>query len=298
MNRVTQITAAFLTLQITVPSFGDATPAELPETTIEHQDMTRIPAGEFIMGSDKVDTEMLQQRFGLYDIPYVDEHPERKVYLGEYYIDTYEVTNKEYKAFVDYLKKSHSRMPVANMTPITWKNGVYPEDNDNLPVVGISWNSARMFCTWGGKRLPTEAEWEKAARGTDGREFPWGDEFDETKTNSMGTHGGRVPVGQFEGDVSPYGVHDMAGNVSEWVNDWYESYPGNDFQSNYFGERFKVIRGWFWGGIGHYVMEMFYRSASREYAKPDSLLDGVGYRCAYSKTPGSQSNKPMAQPHQ
>ena len=286
-GRITQIAAAFLTLQITVPSFGDTTPVERSETTIEHKDMTRIPAGEFIMGSDKVDTEMLQQRFGLKDIPYVDEHPERKVYLSEYYIDTYEVTNKEYKAFVDDLKRIDSRLPVAQLIPITWENGVYPKGDDNLPVAGISWRSARAFCTWEGKRLPTEAEWEKAARGTDGREFPWGDEFDETKTNAMGMYGRRAPVGEFEGDVSPYGVHDMAGNVHEWVSDWYESYPGNDFQSNDFGKRFKVYRGGFWGGIGHYIMDMFYRAAARKYIEPGSLLDGIGFRCAYSTTPGA-----------
>lgn len=287
MNKENLVAALFFALFIISLGFDHIATEKQPPTTIELDGMARIPAGKFIMGSNKVDTEMLQQRFGLDDIPYLDEHPERKVHLGEYYIDIYEVTNKQYKAFLDDIKEILPEVSYAHTKPVSWEEGAYPEDKGSLPVNGISWGNAKAYCAWKGKRLPTEAEWEKAARGTDGREFPWGNEFDDKKTNSMGLHGGTVPVGQFKGDVSPYGVHDMAGNICEWVDDWYKSYPGNDFQSDKFGENLKVVRGWYWGGIGHYIMDMFYRSASRAYMRPEEALEEVGFRCAYSTTPSS-----------
>ena len=293
MGRIAQIAVVLLTLQVAVFSYGNGAPIEPPETKIDLEAMTRIPAGEFIMGSNKIDTEMLQQRFGLAEMPYLNEHPERKVYLDEYYIDTYEVTNQEYKAFLDEMMKIFRRFPVSDFLSSTWKNGTYPEGEDNLPVAGISWDNAVEFCKRQGKRLPTEAEWEKAARGTDGREFPWGDEFDETKANSMGKYGGIAPVGQFAGDVSPYGVRDMGGNVREWVQDWYKSYPGNEFLYKHYGEKQKVVRGGDWGSAGHYVMPLYYRAAAREHVEPEAFLEIVGFRCVYSTAataPGSDAN--------
>ncbi len=243
--------------------------------------MVRVPAGEFIMGSDEVDTEMLQQRFGMRDIPYQNEHPKRTVSIPEYHIDMYETTNKDYKEFLDGTEGIVPRMSHVHLMPPSWKDGLYPEGTGEEPVVGVNWNNARSYCGWRGRRLPTEAEWEKAARGTDGNLFPWGNEFDDKKANSMGLSGGVAPVGEFEGDVSPYGVRDMAGNVSEWVEDWYAGYPGNEFQSDAYGERYKVIRGWYWGGVGHYSLELFYRSSNRHYMEPHEVLDYAGFRCAY-----------------
>ena len=245
--------------------------------------MVPIPAGEFIMGSNDVDTEMLQQRFGMIDIPYQDEHPERKVHLDTYYIDKYEVANGQYKAFLDDAEDILPYMSHLRMMPFTWKKGAYPDGEGRLPVIWVSWHSAKAYCAWSGKRLPTEAEWEKAARGTDGRKFPWGDEFDDKKANSMGLSGGAAPVGTFKGDVSPYGVYDMAGNVREWVDDWYKSYPGNKFQNENYGEKDKVTRGWSWGGIGHYIMPMFYRASRRAYIPPEQSAEAVGFRCAWSE---------------
>jgi len=246
------------------------------------KDMVRIPAGEFIMGSNDVDTEMFQQRFGLTDVPYQDEHPERTVSLAEYYIDQYEVTNSQYKAFLDDVTVFFPPEVVPLLTPGAWVQSTYPEGAENLPVEGVSWYNADMYCNWRGKRLPSEAEWEKAARGTDGIIFPWGNKFDVKKANAMSRSDGVAPVGTYPGDVSPYGVYDMAGNVFEWVDDWYRIYPGNKHQNENYGEKFKTIRGWSWGGIGHYVMEMFYRSSYRTYQLPDEQLDATGLRCAYS----------------
>ena len=253
---------------------------EIEKSTLKG--MVKVPAGEFTMGSNEVDTEMLQQRFGLDDIPYQDEHPERKVYLDDYYIDIYEVTNGQYKAFLNEAKKIVPKISYLHMAPPHWKDDNYVEGEDRLPVVGVNWHNAKAYCAWSGKRLPFETEWEKAARGADGRKFPWGNEFDEKKSNSMGLSGGIAPVGEYKGDVSPYGVYDMAGNVCEWVEDWYKSYPGNEFQSDKFGENLKVVRGWYWGGVGHYIMEIFYRSSSRAYMRPDEMLEEVGFRCAWS----------------
>ncbi len=242
-----------------------------------------IPAGKFIMGSDKVDTEMLQQRFGMRNIPYQNEHPQRSLYLGEFYIDKFEVTNRQYKEYVRYARTNVPIMTYLRLVPRSWEEGTYEKGKGENPVVEVNWHNAKAYCQWRGGRLPTEAEWEKAARGTDGREFVWGGEFDDKKANTMGINGSTAPVGTFKGDKSPYGVYDMTGNVSEWVDDWYVSYPGNKYQSKDYGSKFKVVRGWDWGGIGHYILDLFYRTSFRNYKMAEEAPDYVGFRCAYSE---------------
>ncbi|MBI3760953.1 MAG: SUMF1/EgtB/PvdO family nonheme iron enzyme [Chloroflexi bacterium] len=163
-----------------------------------------VPAGEFLMGSDPAkDLEAGN-----------DEQPQQRVYVSEFYIGKYPVTNAQYAAFA---RASNSQ---ANVAP----------GKENYPVVHVSWNNAAAFCQWlsekTGKsfRLPTEAEWEKAARGADGRIYPWGNRWDETKLNtSEGGPGDTTPVAQHSpaGD-SPYGAADMSGNVWEWCADWYD----------------------------------------------------------------------------
>lgn len=170
--------------------------------------MVTIPAGEFLMGNPEGKGR-------------ADEWPQRSVYLDAFAIDQVEVTNERYLAFV--ATTGHRNPPSPYGTgPLMSAKGI-----EQLPVVQTTWYDAKAYCSWAKKRLPTEAEWEKAARGTDGRQFPWGNEpatvkranfdreWEEEKTLQ--------PVGSLPDGDSPYGVKDMAGNAREWVSDWYDA---------------------------------------------------------------------------
>ncbi len=233
--------------------------------------MILIPKGEFLMGSNEVDKEAKALQYGSSKPWYVNERPMRKVFLDDFYIDKVEVTNRKYKEFVD---------ATGHRPPANWKNGTYPPGLGDHPVTFVSWSDAKEYCEWLGKRLPTEAEWEKAARGTEGLRFPWGNEYDPKKLNAMGDYGGTTPVGMFPEGASPYGVLDMAGNVQEWTADWYKPYPGNDFKDEDYGEKFKVVRGGGWGGIGHYSLSVYLRTSYRNIAPPNGRYNDVGFRCA------------------
>lgn len=234
-------------------------------------EMLFIPAGEFLMGTDKAREEPLPAAYGLPRPPYEDEGPLRKVYVAAFYLDRFEVTVSRYRRFLE----STGYPP-----PYYWENldlSAYA----NYPIANISWNDAQAYARWAGKRLPTEAEWEKAARGTEGRRFPWGNEYDERKGNF--SQEGLSPVGSFPQDVSPAGVYDMGGNVAEWTADWYLPYPGNTAANEDFGRRYRVFRGGAWGGgTGHYNLSYFARCAYRGFAEPEITFAEVGFRCAKS----------------
>lgn len=280
-------------------------------------DMVRIPAGEFIMGSDETDQSGRSEEFGTAKPFYLDEHPRRRVVTDAYLIDRHEVTNAQYKRFVidanyqvpDQWKRNGYILPrrvlaIASVEKLrelgadlfrldmdTREMGkealldamqAKQREMDKLAVSGVTWQNAHDYCRWAGKRLPSEAEWEKAARGPDGRIYPWGDEWQPDNLNAGDDprwQNGVAPVGSYPRGRSPYGVHDMAGNVMEWVADWYQSYPGGDFESDDYGEQYKVVRGGGWGGIGHYAIHHFYRGAYRFYLDPQSAFNDVGFRC-------------------
>lgn len=239
--------------------------------------MVLVPAGKFIMGSDREDTEDQTSEFGMAKPLFMDERPERKVFLPAFYLDRYEVTNRQYAEFVEATR---------SRPPRSWPDGRVPPAMEDYPATDVNWYDAERYCRWAGKRLPTEAEWEKAARGPRGLEYPWGNEFDTRKANTGGSgRGALAPVGSYESGQSLYGAYDMAGNVWEWVQDWYQPYPGSSYQSDAFGEKYKVMRGSSWGGVGHYALAVFYRGAHRFYAVPEQGFPDAGFRCAKDVQP-------------
>ncbi len=280
--------------------------------------MVRIPAGPFLMGTARDDSRQQVQEYGAIKPWYVDEKPQRKIVLPAFWIDQYEVTNAEYREFVrqanywvppswrdnGYLLNPEllrlADLPsLRRLADDTFRIDANSELMDReallqaitqvqrkfdpLPVTMVDWGNANDYCHWRGKRLPSEAEWEKAARGDDGREYPWGNQWDSTRLNASGGDrwdSGTAPVGSYPKGVSPYGVFDMAGNVMEWVQDWYGPYPGNQYQTPAYGKKYKVVRGGGWGGMGHYTLAQFYRSAYRLYMQSGSLFVDVGFRCA------------------
>lgn len=298
------------------PDIGKAHKLQRPEAAVT----ILISAGKFIMGSNRLDKDNKQQQeFGLVDPLYLNEHPEHSVDLGEYVIDKFEVSNIQYKEFVQAgaarepqqwiqngYNLSSQRLAVTEIDTLRWIASEYfkldmdtrnmhktalltamsrsQQSKNDLPVTGISWYEANMYCRWIGKRLPTEAEWEKAARGPAGLEYPWGQKWDPDITNTgdnVDVDGGVVAVGSFPGNKSPYGVYDLSGNVWEWVADWYKPYPGNSYESEAFGEKNKVLRGG-GGGTGHYALSVFFRGAARSYSRPEVKSNDVGFRCAKS----------------
>ena len=274
-----------------------------------------VPAGEFIRGSNKEDDLAMRQQYGFPAPLFVDEHPQQKIHLSEYKIDTYEVTNIQFKHYI---------LQARRMLPHLWMGNGYAISEDQLqaldleklrkmatdvfrvdmdtrqvqkpvlvaailkqqqaqdsyPVTGVNWFAAKEYCQWRNSRLPTEAEWEKAARGENGFEYPWGNEWDAKITNT-GDDGewdeGMAPVGAYPENKSPYGAVDMTGNVWEWVEDWYAPYEGSSYESDAFGKQNRVVRGG--GGVGHYAISYFFRAATRQFALPEMESEDVGFRC-------------------
>jgi len=220
------------------------------EEILERQEMVYIPAGEFLMGSSN---------------GFSNEKPLHKVYVKAFWIDKYPVTVGEYREFVKLT--GHKSEP----------DEYRPEEefSDDMPITYVSWNDASAYASWMGKRLPTEAEWEKAARGTDGREWPWGNEWDREKLASReGNHTAPVPVGKFPGGQSPYGVMDMAGNVWEWTSDSERPYP---YEGPFEDENLKIFRGGSWSHDKKYA-----RCSMRYTAGQDGWANDLGFRCVMS----------------
>lgn len=235
--------------------------------------MVLIPAGEFIMGSDDVDASGKSKEFGFNEPWYLNEHPKHKLYLENYLIDKYEVTNGQFKSFLMATGR-YSKQELLNLIIRLQML------KNNLPVRNVTWYDADTYCKAVGKRLPSEAEWEKAARGTEGIEYPWGNKWNPDALNAGQGEDDVTPVGSFENGKSPFGVYDMAGNVMEWTQNWYEPYPGSTYKSPNYGNKRKVVRGGSWGGVGHYVIPHYFRVAYRYDFPPDGAYNDVGFRCA------------------
>jgi len=184
-----------------------------PKTDLD-LDFVKIPVGEFRFGSNSRKDHQADS----------DEQPQHKLSVTDYYIMKHPVTNAQYRVFTD---------ATGHRLPLFWENEVFPADKADHPVVGVSYRDAIAFCRWAGEatglpmRLPTEPEWEKAARGTDGQIYPWGNKWDMEKCNTRERKlNGTTPVGHYSpAEDSPYGLTDLAGNVQEWLSNLFGSYP-------------------------------------------------------------------------
>jgi len=281
------IALVLLVIAITLSGCGSISGQEV---TI---DMVLIPAGKFEMGGDAGQAFSLCQI--LYE-PYItlfecklnefeDEEPVHIVYLDEYNIDKYEITNADYQVCVE----DEVCDPPKSTNSYTRDDYYENPEFENYPVIFVNWYDAQTYCEWRGARLPTEAEWEKAARGTDGRIYPWGDTFDGTLGNFCDRDyeyddgfEDTAPVGSYPDGASPYGVMDMAGNVQEWVADWYGyRYYSESPKENPQGESTGSMRG---NKGGSFKCEGTYsvRAFDRLGWFPEHKYDRLGFRCAAS----------------
>lgn len=239
----------------TIIQTTEVAPALIPNTAgIE---MVLVPEGEFIMGHN-----------GNHDA-----NPEHRVLLGSFYIDKYEVTNALYRECDTLGPCSTPSDNVAYSDP----------QYDDHPVVFVTWRQSRIYCEWRGARLPTEAEWERAARFTDGtRDYPWGGPIDCSHGNYSGCRGDTNKVGSYEAGQSEEGVYDLAGNVSEWVSSLYQEYPyrATDGREDLDAPGLRVLRGGNWN-----LPEIFLRTWYRNGADPEYPLDRIGFRCARNANP-------------
>lgn len=267
-----------------------------------------VPEGEFLMGSDESRTS----QDGEQSPSYYDNHPQRSIFLDAFWIDKFEVTNRQ---FTKCVSDGGCILP-ENLKSVTRSNYFGDPKFDDFPVIYVNWYMAKAYCEWAGRRLPTEAEWEKAARGEKGNMYPWGNEIpNDALLNFDSPNKDTNKVGQYPNGASPYGALDMAGNVWEWVNDWYHfSYyqfapdvnpPGPD-SSDDRTSPVKSLRGGSW-----YFQEESLRSIFRygvipvndlvrsdlrswlvpdysdtnKYGKPPHGLGTVGFRCVASVIP-------------
>jgi serine/threonine-protein kinase len=254
------------TRRSTPPTVTPPVPGSLPpQPPGTPKNMIYIPAGEFTMGSN---TEMSNER------------PKRRVYLDRYHIDIYEVTNEEYKRFVDATGHPAPYVNAFWAEPFNWHNRTYPPGKGDHPVVLVNWYDATAYAKWANARLPSEAEWENAARGPEGAIWPWGNNWDSARCNTKESSlNSTQPVYFFPDGRSPFGCYNMAGNVMEWTADWYaEDYYRRAPSRNPTGPLtglFKVARGGGWDSS----ISLYARAGYRHYFPPDTKSAGIGFRC-------------------
>ena len=268
-----------------------------PRQTLGTDGMTLlyVPAGNFQMGSTDAQYQAgwascLIYRYTQYTQSDCEkltsnEKPKHTVYLDAFRIDQTEVTNAMYAKCV-----TTGACQAPSSSSSSTQKGYYGDSQyANFPVVYVNWNNADAYCKWAGRSLPTEAQWEKAARGTDGRTYPWGEGIDSQKANYFGKD--TTQVGSFPAGASPYGALDMAGNVDEWVADWYgQAYYANSPDRNPMGPvsgTMRVLRG------GAWLIDAFpLRSNNRDYLVPVTQDEYIGFRCAGSPSSTNTGGQP------
>ncbi len=248
------------------------------------KDMVLVSPGFFIMGSNR---------------SLKDEAPEHRVYLDSYWIDKYEVSAGKFAEFLNTLDNVKGYYLDNKFGTLYYDSRFHSRPGlENYPINNITWHAADEYCKWKEKRLPTEAEWEKAARGTTAQAYPWGNippsdtlaRYFQTWTKEE-KHNVMVPVQALAEGQSPYGLHNMAGNVKEWVDDWYDREYYNE-QSEYanprgpIGGEFKVVRGGSWRDLKGFIYSTF-----RNSGNPKSRMDDYGFRCAKNAAPASGEKK-------
>ena len=247
---------------------------------VDNREMVFVPAGKFVFGSNSGDR---------------DEYPPQAVYLNNYYIDKYEVSNRDFKKFID---------KTVSKPPSSWKNGKYDEDTEDLPVL-VTYYEASAYAKWAGKRLPNEKEWEKAARGAGdiekiiGNKYPWGEKFSPERVNSLEfwtnistgaaikkkyyiKNSKLLPVFALSSrGMSSYGAVNMSGNAMEWTSDWYLPYKNNFFKNRKYGKQYKVVRGGAFFSNSEKI-----RTTNREIGGiPNLYNDNIaGFRCIKGTT--------------
>jgi formylglycine-generating enzyme required for sulfatase activity len=296
--------------RVAVGWYGETMPHGIRQGTVPgeyvHQKdqaiMVYVPAGPFLRGTSTAQAQALTAQFGDY---FVVETPQRSIDLSAYYMDKFEVTNQQYARFLAVITRTgrhaaHAKPSYKNHMPTYWHD--HRLNGATQPVTGVDWYDASAYCHWAGKRLPTEAQWEKAARGPDGREFPWGNMWDAAYANNVESLFGQpilgerqwiellghlylgalpvltTPVGHFPHGVSPYRVHDMGGNVWEWCQDSYQKdYYRQAPSRNPPGppsSAYKVLRGGCWSSHRGKL-----RTAYRNYDLATDRHLEVGFRC-------------------
>ncbi|MCX8042669.1 MAG: formylglycine-generating enzyme family protein [Desulfobacterota bacterium] len=255
---------------------SSSSPPPAHDPPAPYPDMIFIPAGECLIGDSIGDGK-------------TDERPAHSVFLDAFYIDRYEVTNKQYQVFLRATGHPPPHVAQQWAEPYNWQGTDYPEGCADKPVVLVSWYDAQQYCAWLGKRLPTEAEWEKAARGgLIGKRYPCGDILEHSDAGfDKGFFRSKtiMPVGSFK--PNGFGLFDMAGNVWEWCQDWYdEGYYKNAPRINPQGPdngTYRVFRGGAWNSD-----ERFLRCSQRGKNVPEYKSYSLGFRCALTAQPGAQ----------
>lgn len=245
--------------------------------------MVLIPSGFFLMGSDDKGS---------------DERPKHKVFLDSYFIDQFETSAEQFSVFLSQVPNPNRYYKDNKYGVLSLEKNFKPKKGyENFPINNVTWFGANAFCRFNGKRLPTEAEWEKAARGIDGRRYPWGDtepnpaiarfnqQWDENKLDAM------VSVDSMPNGKSPFGLEQMAGNIKEWVDDWYDAEYYTDYKHQInpkgpFGGEFKVLKGGSWHDLRSFLYSSF-----RNNSAPSLGLEDYGFRCAKNKEKGPAPKK-------